>query len=454
MKLSGLYKKIENPLEKKGIFENIINCYHLSKDEANFNERTMSVISISNKANNKGPNTSEFFDRFNSLVFNDWRKSMLEPVNDSFLKNRGISRKGFEKVQKLLRRIKNAKTSDDVSVAVKTIRQEEDEEFVKAYEACHYFCMDEKWTYYDSALINVHQEERMACEHALYLNISSKDNILKVVTYFLEKCRKKGLIYNFKYNDDINKDDNIVIYSSTEKLGDYLLVLAEIKQEHPDINSCFFEPSILVGSISGIVGYGSEPVNGISCTNLRLKIMYESIDKSIRKWVKKNSDFRIKVGDEYLTVSDAFYKEMVNLLMDKIKYEDFEFPISLIVHGNIKLSAKKAIKNGFVQSLNISSHPITPRISFSKKIEFNELDLTRLIKRYALIIVDEDPSLLDAIKKEIEVRCIDLDIDYDKFCFDKKGLDNIRKYDAKQNTKCDADNEKIIDSIIECFADN
>lgn len=436
MKLGSLFEKVENPLEHAGIYEKFISFYRNTDYYWQFKEKVMSVVSEENNGSNIGPKSIDCYNMLNINVFNDWKKSVLMPVTDSFFeKKKGVTKRGYDKLQKVLSTIKDAEVIDDVNDAIVTIRRIRDEVLEKTYESCYYFSLDDQYRCYNSALINVHQEEVMKCEHALIFNVTSKENIFKFCYYFLEKCREKGLIYNFRYKEDACCDDNIIIYSSTEKLKDYLLVIAEIKKEHSDFDSYFFEPSILVGKINDIVGYGSVSDDNLSYVNLRLDFIYKVIDSSIRDWIRHNLDLEVNIDDCNLTVKEVLSKEIIGVLIDKTKYEGFDIVTKLIVNIYIKQKVRKAIKNNFLIDLDVDNNPICEKFSFSEDLMFKNIDLNRIIKKYVYDFMDNDSRIFKSIRNEIEKKCISLDIDFNMFCFNKDSYDSIKEYDKEIKSK-------------------
>ncbi len=102
------------------------------------------------------------------------------------------------------------------------------------------------------------KDQYPSIEHRLYLDIESLDTY-KMTTYLVEKCDEHHLPYYFKFDQYADRDDTIVIYSSTENLTKYVEILHEIKKEHPELISRTKEPPVLTGKIDGWIGYGSEP---------------------------------------------------------------------------------------------------------------------------------------------------------------------------------------------------
>lgn len=69
-------------------------------------------------------------------------------------------------------------------------------------------------------------------KHRVYINSDAKDK-WKIADLFREKCEAKKIPYYFKLFDD-DQEDNMVIYSYTEYLAEYIDALQEIEQEHPE----------------------------------------------------------------------------------------------------------------------------------------------------------------------------------------------------------------------------
>lgn len=120
----------------------------------------------------------------------------------------------------------------------------------------------------------------------------------KMTTYLVEKCDEHNLPYYFKFDQYADRDDTIVIYSSTENLTKYVEILQEIKREHPELVSRAKEPPVLTGKIDGWIGYGSEPAKTPdgqrhSFNEIRAKVLESSIGKVTKQWIMNHRNQQI-----------------------------------------------------------------------------------------------------------------------------------------------------------------
>ena len=87
------------------------------------------------------------------------------------------------------------------------------------------------WVHVCSRYLTAKKDQYPNIEHRLYLNTESLDTY-KMTTYLVEKCDEHHLPYYFKFDQYADRDDTIVIYSSTDNLPKYLEILN-------------FEPSVI-----------------------------------------------------------------------------------------------------------------------------------------------------------------------------------------------------------------
>lgn len=130
-----------------------------------------------------------------------------------------------------------------------------------------------------------------------------------MTTCLVEKCDEHHLAYYFKFDQFANRDDTIVIYSSTESLTKYVEILQEIKREHPDLVSRVKEPPVLTGKIDGWIGYGSEPATTPdgkrhSFNEIRAKVLESSIEKVTKQWISDHRNLQISYHGRRVSFQD------------------------------------------------------------------------------------------------------------------------------------------------------
>lgn len=119
------------------------------------------------------------------------------------------------------------------------------------------------------------------CFTRLYINCCKKD-IIQLATLFTERCNSSELPVCFKYsiNDADYRTDQIVIYSNLGNLQDYIQILQDIKQQHPEIIERCGEPPLFTGKYDGWIGVGDEP--NVRNTSFNV-VRSQAIDRALSK---------------------------------------------------------------------------------------------------------------------------------------------------------------------------
>ena len=141
-----------------------------------------------------------------------------------------------------------------------------------------------------------------------------------MTTYLVEKCDERHLPYYFKFDQYADRDDTIVIYSSTDNLPKYLEILQEIKKEHSELISRMKDPPILTGKIDGWIGYGSEPVKTPdgkmhSFNEIRAKVLEYSIGKITKMWIMNHRNQQITYQGQKLSFQEYIAMKSVEKLI-------------------------------------------------------------------------------------------------------------------------------------------
>ena len=94
-----------------------------------------------------------------------------------------------------------------------------------------------------------------------YLNIG--ENTYEFSKIFKQKCEERNLRYMYKVvdpeKDEETRADKMCIYMGLSDVEEYIEVVREIRQEHPEFN--YKEACPLMGSIEGWIGIGADPYN-------------------------------------------------------------------------------------------------------------------------------------------------------------------------------------------------
>lgn len=328
------------------------------------------------------------------------------------------------------------------------------------------------WIHVCSRYLTAKKDQYPNVEHRLYLDTESLDTY-KMITYLVEKCDEHHLPYYFKFDQYANRDDTIVIYSSTENLTKYVEILQEIKKEHPDLVSRAKEPPVLTGQIDGWIGYGSEPSKTPdgkrqSFNEVRAKTLEHSIGTVTKQWIMSHRNQEITYQDQKLSFQDyVAMKSAEKLVADLEKrflyYEEKDKKVAqrngktynqLTVIDKLGYALQDVRSSQFKQSVYriLKDHmgTLLPRIcngSYKdmdtinmtvrngKKITFSGDDLETIIQRLSVNIAKNDPNFIPTVQATIKKEASQYGIDSEKFCFDTKAREKMRTITAQKEAQ-------------------
>lgn len=297
MELMELYNQIHNPIDDISVIEKLINAYanNLKGFGGYYGQLTKTV----QKEHNKGQYYREDADRFYAMLFNKWKNSIVAMTRDEFVElyKQGSYGQDFIKMRNYLKNIPDVSTmkeADEIFYGSKGDKELEDALEKYSWKS---FGGGSGWIHVCSRYLTAKKDQYPNVEHRLYLDTESLDTY-KMTTYLVEKCDEHNLPYYFKFDQYADRDDTIVIYSSTENLTKYVEILQEIKREHPELVSRAKEPPVLTGKIDGWIGYGSEPAKTPdgqrhSFNEIRAKVLENSIGKVTKQWIMNHRNQQI-----------------------------------------------------------------------------------------------------------------------------------------------------------------
>ena len=467
MELSELYNKIENPLDKPEIIEKLINIYASNQ---NFYYQ---LVHNAEKEYFRQYQVSAR-DKLHAMLFNKWKNSIIAMTRDDFLKLNGVVYgQGFIKMREYLKTVSDVTTMKEAMDILYAPKQ--DKELEKALERYSWLARSgdhndfRSWTHVCSADVTAHKDPIDSIDHRLYLDLESVD-IDNMATFFIEKCDKYNVPYYFKYAELGNRDDTMVVYSSTENLTKYLDILQEIKREHPEIISRAKQPPILTGNMDGWIGYGSEPTSKSSrnkdsrnsFNNLRSEVISGAIDKATKEWIRDHITMKLRYNGQLMSFSNFITERCID---EKVKYLEEEYashdrklreeakkrgmPTTSIVDDNkLNYTLEYIRSKGFreeiyrVFSEYINKHLETILTSGFKGIKemadirnngklvtgLTAMNLEQRVREFATTIMRSDPNFVQTVKKEILESAKKQGIDINNFCFDvdaKKKIDDL-----------------------------
>ena len=423
-----IYEKIENPLNDDEVVRKLIEGYSDELGTKKYYKKLTEVYHDQKKYT--GINVKDK-DKFVSEIFNEWKKDITRNISDEDIKsynNQNFARlreciknipdiKDFKENLKVFNRLKKLDELDKLDKDSKKTK------LTDIYEDYAAFLPEGTWTYIRYNSINASKPKNFTVDHRLYLNTENIDTY-KVMELFRNKCKERELDYHFKFSDNGDRDDTIVIYSDDKKLSKYLEILEEIKKEEPEIVKRAQTPPMLTGKIDGWIGYGSEPKldedgNTNSFNNVRSGIIQNAISKETIKWIRENKELTKEDLElnEYLTkqISDEIKNKY---RMYKTVHEDqFQEKLLKRLEKEIEKNKSELLEGKFdkIKEFNIDGI----------NIEVDSQMIQRAFRPFSKKILKKDPSFLGKVRDAIKEEGLANGIDSEKFCFDIDKRDKL-----------------------------
>lgn len=472
MELMEIYNQIHNPIDDPRVIEKLINAYaNLSKGFGGYYGQLTKTVQ---KEHNKGQYYREDADRFYAMLFNKWKNSIVAMTRDEFVQlyRKGSYGQDFIKMRNYLKNVPDVSTMKEADEIFYGNKGDKELESALDKYSWKSFGGGSGWTHVCSRYLTAKKDQYPNVEHRLYLDTESLDTY-KMITYLVEKCDEHHLPYYFKFDQYANRDDTIVIYSSTENLTKYVEILQEIKKEHPDLVSRAKEPPVLTGQIDGWIGYGSEPSKTPdgkrqSFNEVRAKTLEYSIGTVTKQWIMSHRNQEITYQDQKLSFQDyVAMKSAEKLVADLEKrflyYEEKDkkeaqrngktynqltvidrlgYALQDVRSSQFKQSVYRILKdhmgtllpricNGSYKDIDA----INMNVRNGKKITFSGDDLETIIQRLSVNIAKNDPNFIPTVQATIKKEASQYGIDSEKFCFDTKTREKMRTITAQKEAQ-------------------
>lgn len=472
MELMEIYNQIHNPIDDPRVIEKLINAYaNLSKGFGGFYGQLTKTVQ---KEHNKGQYYREDADRFYAMLFNKWKNSIVAMTRDEFVQlyRKGSYGQDFIKMRNYLKNVPDVSTMKEADEIFYGNKGDKELESALDKYSWKSFGGESGWIHVCSRYLTAKKDQYPNVEHRLYLDTESLDTY-KMITYLVEKCDEHHLPYYFKFDQYANRDDTIVIYSSTENLTKYVEILQEIKKEHPDLVSRAKEPPVLTGQIDGWIGYGSEPSKTPdgkrqSFNEVRAKTLEHSIGTVTKQWIMSHRNQEITYQDQKLSFQDYVAMKSAEKLVAELEkrflyYEEKDKKVAqrngkiynqLTVIDRLGYALQDVRSSQFKQSVYriLKDHmgTLLPRIcngSYKdmdtinmtvrngKKITFSGDDLETIIQRLSVNIAKNDPNFIPTVQATIKKEASQYGIDSEKFCFDTKAREKMRTITAQKEAQ-------------------
>lgn len=470
MTLMELYDSTKNPLEDSDVIKRLISAYASSAFSlGGFYSKLINTVQ---KEHANGQYYVKDADKFYSMMFNKWKNSIVSMTKDEFdkLEKRGSYGRDFIKMRNYLKGVSDVSTESEANDIL--FGNKNDKELESALDKYKWSSFGEGsgWIHVCSRYLTAKRDEYPNVEHRLYLNTESLDTY-KMITLFVQKCDEHHLPYYFKFNEYADRDDTIVVYSSTENLSKYIDILEEIKRENPLLVSRIKKPPVLTGQVDGFIGYGSEPLKTSdgklqSFNGVRSKIIEDVLSKLFQKYVGDNYDsirngLIAKINETIIEYAKWDYNDRLRVLKnrekkfgekfdpndvfdyygykpDDIDSDSFKQLVNRIVSSTID-----NILQGFIDGGRIGNIKIP--VSNGKFINFYNSRITDCINSYVCQLVIQDEDFINQVRDNINESIKDTDIDLNKFCFDKHVIPRLKQDVSKSSLKAPSNSD---DSMI------
>ena len=411
-----IYEKIENPLNDDEVVRKLIESY---SDELRTKSYYNKLVQVNYKEKKYKEINMEDKDRLVSQIFNDWKKDLTLNIKDDEIKKYN---KEFPPLREFLKNTPYVKSAKEFFKIYGKV--DRDKQLETIYSKYTPFSHGESWTYISHNSINPSKYKKIIVDHRLYLNTENIDTY-KVMELFRNKCKERELDYHFKFSDNGDRDDTIVIYSDDRKLSDYIEILEEIKKEEPEIVKRAQTPPMLTGKIDGWIGYGSEPPldeNGKhtnSFNSVRSGIIQNAISKETMKWIRENKE----LTKEDLELNEYLTKQISDDIKDKYRmyksvYEpEFQEKLLKRLEKEIEKNKSELLEGKFdkIKEFNIDG----------LDIEVDSEMIQRAFRPFSKKILKKDPSFLEKVRNAIKEEGLANGIDSEKFCFDIDKRDQL-----------------------------
>ncbi len=458
MQLMELYDQIKNPLDDENVMTKLLETYIKSiENDVDFYDnilKTHKTVPV-----NINPKHADYFY---STLFNKWKKNIVLMTKEEFteLFNKNVCDQDLVTLRNFLMTIPDVKTKNEAdSIFANKYENEQLNVAMRRYK-WNSLEQSRSWERVCSQRITVYKDIYQSIEHRLYINVDSVD-IYELTSLMIDKFEEKQIPYYFKFDKRANRDDNLVIYSSTENLTNYIDALKEIKEEHPDLISKIKEPPILTGKIDNWIGYGSEPApdeygEAQSFNQVRAVIIEKAITDTTKDWVSKNLNMKIIYNNKMMSLKDYFAVVATNTLTNKINtlINNQEEKDALIKYKNIEL--KQSDLNDYeklhqvFEKVKNDMDLYIPKVLDGTYNEYNEevniylennekkriqapYNLKNIVMKMSKTIYDGDPVYKQNLKNNINEGSSKVGIDINKYCFDEEAVNRMKYIDYTNN---------------------
>ncbi len=446
MSLDHFFEEVTNPLDNPRFIDNIVDAYLETKKFRNF----YSCIVKHGANQKKYPNRFMIKDRdeFYSLIFNEWKHRITSMTKEEFieLRNKNKLDDSFVTLRNYLLKVPDQTTYEGVDKILHSRYDDKTLDFAMDRYRFTAFGEGSSWDHISSNAVTTEKDPYFPIYHRLYLDTEGIETY-KLVTEITKKCLQRHIPYYFKFTEFADRQDNVVIYASTELLPQYIEILREIKKEQKDTIHPL-EPPMMSGVIDGWIGYGSEPErkpNGElqSFNEKRADLLEMAIKETTFKWLDKNARTTMKKNGREKPVKEFFIDKCTYFLLQELqtryenlkKYNDDNYIINYLGYSLNDLrnqqvidSIKNTIRSNWNEIRNTKKINIEMTVRNGKTISFNNYHLQEAIKRLIEVIrPGRGYEFNEMLKQEILTLSPQNNISLNNFSIDVSAVRRINK---------------------------
>ena len=442
-----LYNSMSNPLDNDQFLDYLIDCYSDSKNIYN----SITRFNLSQKQYHKGEYYPAKRDAFWVKMFNIWKSSVLS-LSDKQISYAQQNNPGY--YGRLVELINYLKSMPEVKTADEFWALANDENNLISRYGFQTLGEYSSWYHIDSAELSFHKHRRPPVEHRLYINGESIDTF-DIASLFTDKCMEVGIPFYYKFDDYANRDDSLVIYSSSKYLKYYIEILRQLKKDNPELFSRICDPPAMSGVIDGWIGYGSEPTTDShgklrSFNEVRSNALERALNKTTNEWIFRNVNKRVRQGDKTITIGEILENRMVNSAYNQFLenferynfngkadafYELYGLVEGDFTSGNFRELIRYHIHQNFNTIINkgLQDYRSLPTIKINTRDgKTARIYSTRFVEQFKKMgseIRKNDPSYKKNLRRNIEIEYQNEGIDINKSCFDIDMYDELLEDD-------------------------
>ncbi|MBR4693260.1 MAG: hypothetical protein IKQ06_05075 [Bacilli bacterium] len=415
----SVYNMLQSPLD---------SFYNLDKivDE---NSKNYSMYKSIVRANCKdkiyGKYNENESNQFYLRLYYDWYNNLLSCAN-----RKGVKQEYKEILDKLINYLNNKVPSTKEDVIDILSEDKDDEELNEILNIFRWNNLGEDtgWNHIASSKVKFGTHKAPSPCHRIYINCDSTITH-KLARLFVEKCNDEDLTYYFKFDDFGKRDDNFVIYSDSENLEKYVMILKRvIKEEH--LASNIHRPPICTSTIDDQLGYGSDPEIGgdvESFNQNRSDHLEKCFNNTFYKWIENRGKEHLintlihSAKDEIKNYigSSSTYKGFRGYTKEDLDTEEFYDAVNEYMHDHIDniMDYYKTGNDDFKRTI--------PFVDGYLKIDKDILNMAR--KKEIKYIYSENEDFRYNLKNEILSTCEENGIDKNNYGCNLYLLEDLKK---------------------------